>query len=143
MESLLVLHAVAAVCAPWLVRRTSLAVLALPPGIAFLAVLLWLPPRERVEWAPVLGLELSFRADALGVLMMSLVTGVGALVMIYSSRYFSRDDPGLGRYGCFMTGFAGSMLGLVAADDLLLLYVFWELTTAFSYLLIGYDPRAG
>ncbi|MEV4576208.1 Na+/H+ antiporter subunit A [Nonomuraea jabiensis] len=142
MESLLVLHAVAAVCAPWLVRRTSLAVLALPPGIAFLAVLLWLPPRESVAWAPVLGLELSFRADALAVLMMSLVTGVGALVMIYSSRYFSRDDPGLGRYGCFMTGFAGSMLGLVAADDLLLLYVFWELTTVFSYLLIGYDPES-
>lgn len=142
MESLLVLHAVAAVCAPWLVRRTSLAVLALPPGIAFLAVLLWLPPRESAAWAPVLGLELSFRADALAVLMMSLVTGVGTLVMIYSSRYFSRDDPGLGRYGCFMTGFAGSMLGLVAADDLLLLYVFWELTTVFSYLLIGYDPES-
>ncbi|MET7328432.1 Na+/H+ antiporter subunit A [Nonomuraea sp. NPDC005650] len=142
MESLLVLHAVAAVCAPWLVRRMSLAVLALPPGIAFLAALLWLPPREHTTWAPVLGLELSFRADALAVLMMSLVTGVGALVMIYSSRYFARDDEGLGRYGCFMTGFAGSMLGLVAADNLLLLYVFWELTTVFSYLLIGYDPAS-
>ncbi|MFI6738414.1 Na+/H+ antiporter subunit A [Nonomuraea sp. NPDC050451] len=142
MESLLVLHAVAAVCAPWLVRRTSLAVLALPPGVAFLAVLLWLPPRESAAWAPTLGLELSFRADAPAVLMMSLVTGVGALVMIYSSRYFPPDDKGLGRYGCFMTGFAGSMLGLVAADNLLLLYVFWELTTVFSYLLIGYDPES-
>ncbi|MFI7127368.1 Na+/H+ antiporter subunit A [Nonomuraea sp. NPDC050153] len=142
MESLLVLHAVAAVCAPWLVRRMSLAVLALPPGIAFLAALLWLPPREHTTWAPVLGLELAFRADALAVLMMSLVTGVGTLVMIYSSRYFARDDEGLGRYGCFMTGFAGSMLGLVAADNLLLLYVFWELTTVFSYLLIGYDPAS-
>ncbi|MEQ4725267.1 Na+/H+ antiporter subunit A [Nonomuraea sp. B19D2] len=142
MESLLVLHAVAAVCAPWLVRRASLAVLALPPAAAFLATALGLPARESRTWAPSIGLELAFRVDALAVLMMSLVTGVGALIMIYSARYFPRGDEGLGRYGVFMSGFAGSMLGLVAADNLLLLYVFWELTTVCSYLLIGYDPKS-
>ncbi|MEV4112050.1 Na+/H+ antiporter subunit A [Nonomuraea sp. NPDC049695] len=143
MESLLILHAVAAVCAPWLVRRASLAVLALPPAAAFLATALGrLPARESRTWAPPLGLELAFRVDALAVLMMSLVTGVGALIMIYSARYFPRGDDGLGRYGVFMSGFAGSMLGLVAADNLLLLYVFWELTTLCSYLLIGYDPES-
>ncbi|WP_433443115.1 Na+/H+ antiporter subunit A [Nonomuraea sp. CA-141351] len=142
MESLLVLHAVAAVCAPWLVRRASLAVLALPPAAAFLATVLGLPARETRTWAPSIGLELAFRVDALAVLMMSLVTGVGALVMIYSARYFPRGDDGLGRYGVFMSAFAGSMLGLVTADNLLLLYVFWELTTVCSYLLIGYDPES-
>ncbi|MEV1175281.1 Na+/H+ antiporter subunit A [Nonomuraea sp. NPDC049784] len=142
MESLLVLHAVAAVCAPWLVRRASLAVLALPPAAAFLATALGLPARETRTWAPSIGLELAFRVDALAVLMMSLVTGVGALVMIYSARYFPRGDDGLGRYGVFMSAFAGSMLGLVTADNLLLLYVFWELTTVCSYLLIGYDPES-
>jgi multicomponent Na+:H+ antiporter subunit A len=149
MESLLILHAVAAVCAPWLAARLgrgSFLLLAVAPAAAF-AYTIWLavrglPVRESTAWAPVMGMELSFRADALSVLMMSLVTGVGVLVLVYSARYFPEGDDGLGRYGGAMTAFAGSMLGLVAADDLLLLYVFWELTTVFSYLLIGYDPES-
>ncbi|MEU6712122.1 Na+/H+ antiporter subunit A [Nonomuraea sp. NPDC046802] len=149
MESLLVLHAVAAVFAPWLVgrmRAAACAVLALPPAAAFVYIV-WvayrgLPERESTAWAPVLGLELSFRFDPLAVVMALLVTGVGVLVLCYSARYFPERDEGLGRYGGFMVAFAGSMLGLVTADDLLLLYVFWELTTVFSYLLIGYDPRS-
>ncbi|MFI7612501.1 Na+/H+ antiporter subunit A [Nonomuraea terrae] len=149
MESLLVLHAAAAVCAPWLAARlgrASFFLLAVPPAAAF-GYTVWLavrglPARESRPWAPVLGLELSFRADTLAVLMMALVTGVGVLVLVYSVRYFGRGDDGLGRYGGAMVAFAGSMLGLVAADDLILLYVFWELTTVFSYLLIGYDPES-
>ncbi|MEV0388926.1 Na+/H+ antiporter subunit A [Nonomuraea sp. NPDC050643] len=147
MESLLILHAVAAVCAPWLaarIGRASLFVVAVAPAAGF-ACTVWLaarglPAYESTPWAPVMGLELSFRADPLAVLMMSLVTGVGVLVLVYSARYLPRGDDGLGRYGGVMVAFAGSMLGLVTADDLLLLYVFWELTTVFSYLLIGYDP---
>ncbi len=72
---------------------------------------------------------------------MALVTGVGALVLVYCSRYLRRDEPGLGafrRRAC--SAFAGAMIGLVTADDLILLYVFWELTTVSSYLLIGYRP---
>ncbi|MEV4399604.1 Na+/H+ antiporter subunit A [Nonomuraea sp. NPDC049607] len=149
MESLLILHALAAVCAPWLARRmgrASLLLLAVAPGAGF-AYTVWLgvrglPAREDTSWAPALGLELSFRADTLTVLMMALVTGVGVLVLVYSSRYFPADEEGLGRYGGAMTAFAGSMLGLVTADNLLLLYVFWELTTVFSYLLIGYHPES-
>lgn len=149
MESLLVLHALAAVCAPWLtarIGRASLFVLALAPAAAF-GYTVWLalrglPARESTPWAPVMGLELSFRADPLAILMMALVTGVGVLVLCYSARYFPAGDDGLGRYGGVMVAFAGSMLGLVTADDLLLLYVFWELTTVFSYLLIGYDPQS-
>ncbi|TYB65423.1 Na+/H+ antiporter subunit A [Nonomuraea sp. PA05] len=147
MESLLVLHAIAAACAPWLAARLGracFAVLAVPPAAAF-CYTGWLaarglPVRESTPWA--MGMELSFRADPLSVLMMSLVTGVGVLVLCYSARYFPAGDDGLGRYGGAMVAFAGSMLGLVTADDLLLLYVFWELTTVFSYLLIGYDPES-
>ncbi|MCK2219030.1 Na+/H+ antiporter subunit A [Actinomadura sp. ATCC 31491] len=151
MESLLILHAVAAACAPWLARRVggrrALPVLALAPAAGF-GYTVWLGLSGRVpetavtRWAPALGLALAFRADALALLMMALVTGVGVLVLLYSARYFRADDDGLGRYGGVMTAFAGSMLGLVAADDLLLLYVFWELTTVFSYLLIGHDPES-
>ena len=149
MESLLILHAVAAVCAPWLVARlgrASFAVLAVPPAAALVytawLALRGLPVRESRPWAPVLGLELSFYADPLAVLMMALVTGVGVLVLCYSARYFKAGEDGLGRYGGVMVAFAGSMLGLVTTDDLLLLYVFWELTTVFSYLLIGHDPAS-
>ncbi|MEV0628934.1 Na+/H+ antiporter subunit A [Nonomuraea wenchangensis] len=151
MESLLILHAVAAVCAPWLARRIggrrALPVLALAPAAGF-GYTVWLglsgrvPAEEITRWAPSMGLALAFRADALAMLMMALVTGVGVLVLVYSARYFSAGDEGLGRYGGVMVAFAGSMLGLVTADDLLLLYVFWELTTVFSYLLIGHDPES-
>ncbi|MEW9550742.1 Na+/H+ antiporter subunit A [Nonomuraea sp. NPDC050783] len=151
MESLLILHAVAAACAPWLARRLggrrALPVLALAPA-AGLGWAVWLgvtgqvPAAWLTRWAPELGLALAFRVDALSLLMAALVTGVGVLVLVYSARYFSRDESGLGRYGGVMVAFAGSMLGLVTADDLLLLYVFWELTTVFSYLLIGHDPES-
>ncbi|MEV4084482.1 proton-conducting transporter membrane subunit, partial [Nonomuraea fuscirosea] len=149
VESLLILHAVAAACAPWLVvrlGRASFALLALPPaaGFAYAGWTGWrgLPVRESTPWAPVAGLELSFRVDPLALLMTALVTGVGVLVLCYSARYFPEGDEGLGRYGGVMVAFAGSMLGLVTADNLLLLYVFWELTTVFSYLLIGSDPQS-
>ena len=82
------------------------------------------------------------RLDALALTFAALVTGVGALVLVYCARYFEPGDEGIGRFAGNLTAFAGSMLGLVVADDLLLLYVFWELTTVFSYLLIG-GPAPG
>ncbi|MFC3982403.1 Na+/H+ antiporter subunit A [Streptosporangium jomthongense] len=149
MESLLILHAVAAMCAPALARclgRGAFPVLAVAPACGF-AHTLWIaltgvPAGSSHTWAPALGLDLDFRADALGVLMMALVTGVGALVLVYCARYFEAGEEGLGRFGGVLVAFAGAMLGLVVADNLLLLYVFWELTTVFSYLLIGQDPRS-
>ncbi|MEV4223152.1 Na+/H+ antiporter subunit A [Nonomuraea sp. NPDC049725] len=149
MESLLILHAAAALCAPWLTRllgRDAFPLLALAPAAGF-CYSLWVlasgvPEVSSSSWAPALGLSLSFRADEPGLLMMALVTGVGLLVMVYSSRYFPAGEAGLARFGGFMLAFAGAMLGLVMADDLFLLYVFWELTTVFSWLLIGYDPES-
>ncbi|WP_298803591.1 Na+/H+ antiporter subunit A [uncultured Pseudokineococcus sp.] len=148
MIALVGAHAVAALVAPALVRvlgRRAFLVLALVPA----ASLVWLvsllvgggPGVERVEvvpWAPFLDLELAFRVDPLSLVLGLLVTGVGALVLAYCTSYFDDDEEGLGRFAGVLVAFAGAMLGLVLADDVLLLYVMWELTTVFSYLLVGH-----
>ena len=69
-----------------------------------------------------------------------VVAGVGALVLVYCAWYFDDDDAGLGRVRGQLRRLRRRDARLVLADDLLLLYVFWELTTVFSYLLIGHDP---
>ncbi len=147
MQTLLLFHLGAALLAPALVRwwgREAFLALALVPAVAFGWLMSRLPAvaggQEVVEttpWVPALDLTITLRLDALSLVLAALVTGVGALVLLYCARYFEPGDEGLGRFGGSLTAFAGSMLGLVLADDLLLLYVFWELTTVFSFLLIG------
>jgi multicomponent Na+:H+ antiporter subunit A len=95
-------------------------------------------PTSDVLWVPSLGLALSFRLDSLSWLLVLMVGGIGTAVFIYCSRYFSERSTGLGRFASVLTAFAGAMLGLVTSDNLIQLYVFWELTTVFSYLLIGH-----
>lgn len=94
---------------------------------------------ESLDWLPALGLEGTFRLDVLSWIMSLLVTGVGALVFVYCARYFPADEPGLARFAGIFMAFAGMMYGLVIADELLMLYLFWEGTTVFSYLLIGHS----
>lgn len=147
MLVLLLVHLAAAALAPLLVRwwgRQAFLVLALVPAAAFGWVLTRLTTvtdggevSESWPWVPALDLDVALRLDALSLTFALLVTGVGALVLVYCARYFEADDEGTARFAGHLTAFAGSMLGLVVADDLLLLYVFWELTTIFSYLLIG------
>ncbi|XAS63928.1 Na+/H+ antiporter subunit A [Micrococcaceae bacterium Sec5.8] len=91
-----------------------------------------------LPWIPELKIELAFRMDALAWVLSLLVLGVGALVLVYCARYFKDKDDFLGGFGAQLLAFAGVMFGLVTADDLLLLFIFWELTTVLSYLLIGY-----
>src|SRR5215218_3330376 len=151
VQVLLIAHLAAAVCAPVLVRllgRQAFLVLALVPGASFAWILARLGEvtgggdvRETAPWVPALDLSVSLRLDALSLTLAALVTGVGALVLLYCARYVEPDDEGTGRFAGTLTAFAGSMLGLVLADDLLLLYVFWELTTVLSYLLIGGSGR--
>jgi multicomponent Na+:H+ antiporter subunit A len=93
---------------------------------------------EIVPWIPQLRLDLAFRMDALAWVMSLLVLGVGSLVLIYCARYFKDRDSDLGGFGAQLLAFAGAMFGLVTADDLLLMFIFWELTTVLSYLLIGF-----
>lgn len=97
------------------------------------------PPSVVIPWIPQLQLELAFRMDALSAVLSILVLGVGSLVLFYCARYFKHDDADIGPFGAHLLAFAGAMFGLVTADDLLLLFIFWELTTLLSYLLIGYS----
>ncbi|TCU50365.1 Na+/H+ antiporter subunit A [Curtobacterium sp. PhB146] len=94
---------------------------------------------ERHRWVPQLDLEITLRMDALSWVLALVVSIVGALVLVYCASYFGRDEPGIGRFAGVLTAFAGSMFGLVLADDVIVLFVLWEATTVFSYLLIGHD----
>ena len=148
MLQLLVAHLLMVLLAPaiisWLGRRGFL-VLALAPAAAAVYALACTSrvmhgdvPVQHWQWVPQLGLTLTFRLDTLSWLMLLLVGGVGALVLVYCSAYFAPSAHGLQRFGATLVGFAGVMVGLVTADDMLLLFVFWELTTVASYLLIGH-----
>ncbi|MEU1755316.1 Na+/H+ antiporter subunit A [Micromonospora matsumotoense] len=151
MLVLLLLHLVAALLAPLLVRwwgPRACYPLALVPAAAFG----WALTRTRTvrdggavvetyHWIGQLDLDVALRMTTLSWLMTLLVGGVGALVLVYCGRYFAADAVGLPRFVAVLVAFAGAMLGLVLADDLLLLYVFWELTTVFSYLLIGHSTE--
>ena len=100
------------------------------------------PATQVLEWVPTLGLDLTFRVDAFSLLLGWLVTGIGVLILLYGRGYFGdRSDDG--RIAATLVLFAGSMLGLVTTDNLLALYVFWELTTVTSYLLVGTEDRSG
>ncbi|MDJ1371934.1 Na+/H+ antiporter subunit A [Gulosibacter molinativorax] len=92
----------------------------------------------QIPWLPMLGLDLNFRIDALSWVLAMIVTAIGALVLIYCASYFDRDEPGLGRFAGILLGFAGVMFGLVTADNIYLMFVFWEGTSILSYLLIGH-----
>lgn len=89
-------------------------------------------------WVPSLGVNLSFYLDGLSLLFSLLICGVGTLVLIYSSGYLA-GHPHLGRFYSFIFLFMSSMLGAVLADNLLTLFVFWELTSLSSYFLIGFE----
>jgi multicomponent Na+:H+ antiporter subunit A len=95
---------------------------------------------ERLAWAPSLGVELTFRLDGFAYLFCLLVTGVGALVVIYADAYLvERPAPDRARFLALILFFMTAMLGTVLADDLVVLFLFWEATSLFSFLLIGFD----
>jgi multicomponent K+:H+ antiporter subunit A len=93
--------------------------------------------RWSVEWLPALDLRLGFRMDGLAFMFALLVLGIGALVVLYAAYYLDPKDPPA-RFFSFLLLFMGAMLGVVLADNLILLVVFWELTSLSSFLLIGY-----
>jgi multicomponent Na+:H+ antiporter subunit A len=152
MIGLLALHLVAAAGAPVLTRvmdRRAFVVLALVPAVSFA----WLLPHaldvtsggdplvERWPWIPGLGVDVDLVLTPLTALMSLVVTGVGALVLFYCGWYFRRGDGEIWRFSGVLTAFAGAMLGLVLSDNMYVLFVFWELTTVLSYLLIGHNPE--
>lgn len=141
----------------WLSRRwrgaTVLAALAVT--LASLALLLWQAPlvvsgsalTGLVPWVPDLGLNVGLRLDGLSWLFACLITFIGVLIVVYAAYYLGPDDPP-GRFYPVLMLFMAAMLGVVLSDNLLLLVVFWELTSLSSFLLVGYwhhraDARAG
>ncbi len=93
--------------------------------------------RETVAWLPQYGLDITLRMDGFAWLFAMLITGIGLLVVIYARYYMSPEDP-VPRFFSFLLAFMGSMLGVVLSGNVVLLAVFWELTSIFSFLLIGY-----
>jgi len=125
--------------------RTTAALLAW--GIALIDVicltLMW--PRFQdgeilrldIPWLPTLGVNLVLRLDGLTWLFSALVIGIGALIVLYARYYMSPKDP-VPRFFSFLLAFMGAMQGLILSGNLIQLVVFWELTSLFSFLLIGY-----
>ncbi len=102
------------------------------------------PVRWVIPWIPSLDVNLTFWIDGLSLMFALLITGIGAMVMLYAAKYLA-GHPQYDRFALYLFSFMLSMLGLVLADNLIALFVFWELTTFTSYLLIGFshtDPKS-
>ncbi|MDP3536048.1 MAG: monovalent cation/H+ antiporter subunit A [Halomonas sp.] len=102
---------------------------------------------QQLSWIPLLGLDLALRVDGLTLLFGLLILGIGSLIIIYAGYYLSSSEND-GRFFSYMMLFMTAMLGIVMADNLLLLWLFWELTSIASFLLIGFwghrsDARRG
>lgn len=138
---------VGAVLPAWFIRwgRTQSALAAgAVAGSSFLLLLTQAPSvfrgevvRESWDWLPQAGLRFSLMADGLGFLFAGLILGIGLLVILYARFYLSQKDP-MGRFYAFLLLFMGAMLGVVLSENLILLIIFWELTSLSSFLLIGY-----
>ena len=134
-------------------RFCSLASAALP-ALALVLMLAQLPAlsagealRASVAWIPTLGLELAFRLDGLSLLFNLLILGIGLLILLYAHFYLAPEEP-FGRFYAYLILFMASMVGIVMADNLILLWLYWELTSLSSFLLIGFwshrsDARKG
>jgi len=134
------------VCA--IMKRRTAWFLAIIPATVFIRLLFYVPAitagetvNVQMEWAPYCEVYLSLHLDGLSLLFALLISGIGALVLLYAEAYM-QGDPFLGRLYCLLCLFMGSMLGLVLADNFILMFIFWELTSISSYLLIGYNFRS-
>jgi len=114
-------------------------------SLASLALLLWQAPavfeggvpEVHWSWLPELGLNVSFFVDGLGFFFAALILIIGLLIILYARFYLSERDP-MGQFYSYLLLFQGAMLGIVLSDNVLLLVIFWELTSLSSFLLIGY-----
>jgi len=120
-------------------------VLALVPASIFLFLFSFIPAISSgdkltfaISWIPILGINLSFYLDGLSLVFGLLISGIGTFIVIYAGGYLKGHEH-LGRFYSYILMFMGSMLGLVLADNIISLFVFWELTSITSFLLIGFD----
>lgn len=115
------------------------------PIILFVYFLNFLPETMRgrslieiINWIPTLGINFTAKIDGLGLLFALLITGIGALVVLYSIYYLANNKEKLNHFYVYLLLFMGAMLGVVLSDNLIVMYGFWELTSFSSFLLIGY-----
>ena len=94
-----------------------------------------------LEWLPAYGFNLAFRLDGLGMLFAILILGIGMLVVLYA-YYYLPDKDKLGRFYALLLLFMSAMLGIVLSENLLMMVVFWEITSLSSFLLIAYKSEA-
>ncbi|MGZ8814753.1 MAG: proton-conducting transporter transmembrane domain-containing protein, partial [Mycobacterium sp.] len=155
MLAILIAHAVATALAPLLVYRWGRMAF-YPLALVPLGSLVWVAANwpapggattVDVPWVPELSMNFTLRFDSLAAIMSVLVLAIGALVLFYCADYFQHHDghteKRLPSFAAEMVAFSGAMFGLVTSDNMLLLYVFWELTTVLSFLLVGhYAERA-
>ncbi|CAD7027772.1 monovalent cation/H+ antiporter subunit A [Pseudorhizobium endolithicum] len=144
----LMLPFLAAIFAPMAIGRVGHGaswVLALAPLFAFIHFLTFLPQiadggvvTGGYAWVPSLNLSFSWFLDGLSLTFALLITGIGTLIVLYSGGYM-KGHPQQGRFLSFILLFMGAMLGLVVSDSFLMLFVYWELTSLTSFLLIGFD----
>jgi multicomponent Na+:H+ antiporter subunit A len=111
------------------------------PAVSFLYLLSLIPHSEAIQvtlpWVPSLGVSLSLVVSGLGLLFALLISGIGTLVLLYAFAYFDKPADYV-RFSGYTLLFMTAMLGIVLSDNLLLIFVFWELTSISSYLLIGF-----
>jgi multicomponent K+:H+ antiporter subunit A len=133
---------------PGLFIRSGRSAAALAAGaanaLALLLLLLQAPAvfrgevvQTRIDWLPPLGLHANFMLDGLGLLFAGLILGIGLLIILYARFYLAKSDP-MGLFYSYLMLFQGAMTGIVLSDNILLLLIFWELTSLSSFLLIGY-----
>ncbi|MGG5823869.1 monovalent cation/H+ antiporter subunit A [Falsiroseomonas sp. HW251] len=147
LVALVALPFVGSVVAGLLPTHARNAAAALAGGVALVGLLLvWVAYptvstggvlRAEFAWMPALGLNFTLRMDGFAWLFAGLVTGIGALVVLYARYYMAEDDP-VPRFFAFLLAFMGAMTGVVVSGNLVQLAFFWELTSLFSFLLIGY-----
>ncbi|QJR20653.1 putative monovalent cation/H+ antiporter subunit A [Pelagibacterium halotolerans] len=139
---------VAAVFAPWIKTFAGPSagwILAIVPAAIFATFISFIGPiadfsviRVGLDWIPAYGISFSFFIDGLSLVFGVLISGIGTFIVIYSGGYLA-GHPHQGRFFSYILMFMGSMLGLVLADNVFTLFVFWELTSITSFLLIGFD----
>ncbi|NIC40690.1 hydrogen gas-evolving membrane-bound hydrogenase subunit E [Aquabacterium sp. A08] len=112
--------------------------------LSALGAVLWLagqvdlPASVRWGWVPALGVDLAFQVDGLSLLMLLMITGVGSAVFVYAGGYLA-GHPQQQRLFLLLTLFMLAMIGCVTADNLIVLFLFWEMTSLLSFLLVGFN----
>lgn len=148
MSFVILVHVVAALVAPVCFKRwgrTSFFGLAVVPALSFVWLCTTAPAvfggrviTESYSWIPQLGISLTFRLDPLAWILSAMILGIGAPILFYCAGYFKHTNQYSGAFGAQLVLFAGVMFGLVTADDMIVMFIFWEITSVLSYLLIGY-----